>query len=254
MIALIQRLLVTALIPLGVLGVDTTVIKVSDNKEATPSTIEAVVHQQSITTEKPRGMLVRESLTRTPKPKATNDFWKRLAVCETNSNWKNGGQWAGGLGIYQGTWENWGGTEFAPSPDKATKAEQIIVAHRISTQGYKTIRHRDPEWAKRNGVPVSYVWEKPAVGFGGWGCYKSKSTGKYRMAKPKLYYYDKPRLVPLAAFTFGEKSALVKDLQTWLRITVDGEYGPKTRRAHLRYLRKNGLPTDGVPSVNTMGK
>lgn len=209
---------------------------------------------EGVIPQKPKSVLIREGLTRTKKPKATISFWNELAVCETNSNWKNGGKWAGGLGIYQGTWENWGGTEFAPSPDEATKAEQIIVAHRISTQGYKTIRHRDPEWAKRKGVPVSYVWEKPAVGFGGWGCYKSKSTGKYRMAKPKLYYYDKPRLVPLANFTFGEKSALVKDLQTWLRITVDGEYGPKTRRAHLRYLKKRGLSTEGVPPLRHEGR
>lgn len=254
MISVIQRLLVTALIPLGVLGVDKTSATINENRDVTTPTVEVAVHEQSAMVEKPRGVLLRESLTKTPKPKATMSFWEKLAVCETNSNWKNGGQWAGGLGIYQGTWENWGGTEFAPSPDKATKAEQIIVAHRISTQGYKTIRYRDPEWAKRNGVPVSYVWEKPAVGFGGWGCYKSKSTGLYRMAKPKLYYYDKPRLVPLAAFTYGEKSKLVKDLQTWLRITVDGEYGPKTRKAHLRYLTKRRLPVDGVPPLNTHGK
>lgn len=204
---------------------------------------------KEVIVQKPKSVLIRESLTRTPKPKATIAFWDKLAVCETNSNWKDGGKWAGGLGIYQGTWENFGGTEFAPSPGKATKKEQIIVAHRISTQGYKTIRYRDPDWAKRKGVPVSYKWEKEPVGFGGWGCYKSKSTGKYRMAKPKLYYHDKPSLVPFAHFTFGEKSVLVKDLQTWLRITVDGEYGPKTRRAHLRWLKKRGLSTEGVPSL-----
>ena len=201
----------------------------------------------------PRGVRLRNSLTKTPKPKATDSFWTELAQCETANNWKDGGKWAGGLGIYQGTWENFGGTEFAPSPGKATRAEQIIVAHRISTQGYKTIRHRDPEWAKRKGVPVSYRWEKEPVGFGGWGCYKSKSTGKYRMAKPKLYYHDKPYLVPLASFVMNEHSALVKDLQTWLRLTVDGHYGPKTRRAHLNWLKKKGFPTDGVPSLICSG-
>jgi hypothetical protein len=218
----------------------------SDPGAVTTMEVEEVV--------KPRSVLIRESLTRTKKPKATNGFWDKLAVCETNSNWQDGGKWAGGLGIYQGTWENFGGTEFAPSPGKATKKEQIIVAHRISTQGYKTVRYRDPKRAKIMGVPAKYVWEKEPVGFGGWGCYKSKSTGLYRMEKPKLYYHDTPRLVPFASFSMNERSALVKDLQTWLRVTVDGHYGAKTRRAHLRWLKKRGHSTEGVPPLLHNGK
>ncbi len=206
-----------------------------------PVVIEEVTSKNSV--------LIRSTLTKTKKPKATTKFWEEVAVCETNSNWQDGGKWSGGLGIYQGTWENWGGEEFAPTPPKATKEEQIIVANRVSTQGYKTIRHRDPKWAKIHGVPVSYVWEKEAVGFGGWGCYKSKSTGKYRMAKPRLYYHDKPHLVPLAQFYFNERGMIVKDLQTFLRVTVDGHYGAKTREAHVRWLKLKGHSTEGVPTT-----
>lgn len=124
----------------------------------------------------------------------TIDYWEKVAVCETNSNWKDKGQWAGGLGIYtkgtfgsssMGTWEFYGGEEFAPSPDKATKEEQITVANRIALFGYKTVVNRDPEWAKRKGVPASYVYHKKPVGFSGWGCVKSKSTGKWRIGLPK---------------------------------------------------------------------
>lgn len=213
----------------------------------------------AVTTEevevKPKNsVLVRQSLTRTKFPKATNAFWDELAICETASNWQDSGKWSGGLGIYQGTWEFFGGTEFAPSPAKATREEQIVVANRISTQGYKTIKKRDPDWARRNGVPDTYLWEKEPVGFGGWGCYKSKSTGKYRMAKPRLYYHDHPHKVPFAEFYFNERGALVKDLQTYLRITVDGHYGAKTRRAHLRWLQKNGHPTEGVPEFHKKNK
>ena len=204
-----------------------------------PVVIEEVTSKNSV--------LIRSTLTKTNKPKATTKFWEELAQCETASNWQDGGKYAGGLGIYQGTWENWGGDEFAPTPPKATKAEQIIVANRVSTQGYKTIRHRDPKWAKIHGVPVSYVWEKEAVGFGGWGCYKSKSTGKYRMDKPRLYYHDTPHLVPLAQFYFNERGIIVKDLQTFLRVTVDGHYGAKTREAHVRWLKLKGHSTEGVP-------
>jgi hypothetical protein len=121
-------------------------------------------------------------------------YWDKVAQCETASDWKNGGQWAGGLGIYtkgkfgtssMGTWEYYGGEEFAPSPDKATKEEQITVANRIAVFGYKTTVNRDPDWAKRNGVPATYIFHKKPVGFSGWGCVKSKSTGKWRIGLPK---------------------------------------------------------------------
>lgn len=124
----------------------------------------------------------------------TIDYWDKVAQCETANDWKNGGQWAGGLGIYtkgtfgsssMGTWEYYGGEEFAPSPDKATKEEQIKVANRIAVLGYRTVVNRDPEWAKRAGVPVTYVHHKKPVGFSGWGCVKSKSTGKWRIGLPK---------------------------------------------------------------------
>jgi hypothetical protein len=121
-------------------------------------------------------------------------YWDKVAVCETNSNWQDGGKWAGGLGIYtkgkfgsssMGTWEHYGGEQFAPSPDKATKEEQIIVANRIAVLGWKTTVHRDPEWAKRKGVPAVYQYDKKPVGFSGWGCVKSKSTGQWRIGLPK---------------------------------------------------------------------
>ena len=208
-----------------------------------PVVIEEVTSKNSV--------LIRSTLTKTNKPKATTKFWEELAVCETNSNWQDSGTWSGGLGIYQGTWENWGGDEFAPTPPEATKEDQIIVANRVSTQGYKTIRHRDPEWAKIHGVPNSYVWKKDPVGFGGWGCYKSKSTGKYRMDKPRLYYHDKPHLVPLAQFYFNERGMIVEDLQTFLRVTVDGHYGAKTREAHAKWLRSKRLSTEGLPAIPT---
>ena len=225
-----------------------TVVFAQSSLQEFPSEDVEVVSEEATSK---NSVLIRSTLTKTNKPKATTKFWEELAVCETNSNWQDGGKYAGGLGIYQGTWENWGGDEFASTPPKATKAEQIIVANRVSTQGYKTIRHRDPKWAKIHGVPNSYVWEKDPVGFGGWGCYKSKSTGKYRMAKPRLYYHDKPHLVPLAQFYFNERGVIVEDLQTFLRVAVDGHYGAKTREAHAKWLKSKRLSTEGLPAIPT---
>ena len=178
----------------------------------------------------------------------TQDFWDKLAQCETAQNWQNGGRWAGGLGIMtsstfpkraMGTWERFGGEQFASSPNKATKEEQIIVANRIAVEGYSQLVHRDPDWARRQGVPATYLWDQQAVGLGGWGCYKSKSTGKYRMSKPKMYYYENHKDVIHFSFVLNEKSKAVHDLQMFLGVKVDSWYGPKTRAAHKAYLKKH---------------
>jgi len=144
-----------------------------------------------------------KTLTEWQKVKITvtppTEYWERVAVCEsshdgTNPDWKNGGNYAGGLGIYtqgsfgdpdMGTWERWGGEEFAPSPDKASKEEQITVANRIAVLGWKTVVKRDPVIAKIKGIPAIYKYDKQPVGFTGWGCIKSKSTGKWRIGLPK---------------------------------------------------------------------
>lgn len=191
----------------------------------------------------------------------TDAFWDKLAQCETAQNWQDGGRYAGGLGIMtsssfpkadMGTWERYGGEEFAKSPDKATRDEQIIVANRIAVGGYRTVVNRDKEWAKIHGVPAQYVWDQKAVGLTGWGCYKSKSTGKYRMSKPKMYYYPNYEDVVYFSFTPGEKSKAAHDLQVFLGVTVDHWYGPKTIKAHKSYIKKHGIRTYGVPANSSV--
>jgi hypothetical protein len=134
----------------------------------------------------------------------TIDYWDKVALCESSSDgkkprWNNPGQWAGGLGIYtngtfgdpdMGTWERWGGEEFAPSPDLATKEQQIKVANRIAVLGWKTTIHRDPEVAKTKGIPEIHHYNKKPIGFGGWGCIKSKSTKQWRIGPPKNWKKD----------------------------------------------------------------
>lgn len=109
-------------------------------------------------------------------------YWERVAECETNLDWENGGKWAGGLGIFtrgdfrdadMGTWERFGGEDFAKHPSGATKTEQLVVANRIAVLGYTTVVVRDPERAKIMGVPLTYVWDKRPSGFRGWGCIRN---------------------------------------------------------------------------------
>jgi len=109
-------------------------------------------------------------------------YWERVAQCETNSDWKNGGRFAGGLGIFtqgkfrdanMGTWEHFGGEDFALHPSGASMLQQIVIANRIAVFGYKTTINRGADKAKRMGVPQFYVFDQRNVGFTGWGCIRN---------------------------------------------------------------------------------
>lgn len=117
-----------------------------------------------------------ELLTQVKNPKVPPvRYWLAIAQCETRTNWKNRGRWAGGLGIMnygtakskgRGTWERWGGEQYAPSPDRATWLEQIVIANRIAVLGYQTKDSYRTWEDKVNNKPMF----KYPVGFYGWGC------------------------------------------------------------------------------------
>ncbi len=66
-----------------------------------------------------------------PASAAPHD-WTGVAECESGGNWSinTGNGYYGGLQFSQSTWEAYGGLEFAPRADLATKEQQIIVAER----------------------------------------------------------------------------------------------------------------------------
>jgi uncharacterized protein YabE (DUF348 family) len=76
--------------------------------------------------------------------------WDNIARCETGGNWAmQGPQFSGGVGFYNGTWNAFGGQQFAPNAGLATREQQIIVAERVRKQ----------------------------YGFGAWGCGKMLGYG-----------------------------------------------------------------------------
>jgi hypothetical protein len=65
--------------------------------------------------------------------------WDDLARCESGGNWaiNTGNGYYGGLQFSLGTWQQYGGAEFAAYPHQATREEQIIVAERLrAVRGY----------------------------------------------------------------------------------------------------------------------
>jgi hypothetical protein len=65
------------------------------------------------------------------RPK-TGVNWDGIARCETGGNWSmRGSRYSGGLGFYNGTWNSFGGREFAANAGMATREQQIVVAERV---------------------------------------------------------------------------------------------------------------------------
>ena len=65
--------------------------------------------------------------------------WDSLAQCESGGNWHidTGNGYYGGLQFLPSTWLGFGGGEFAPRADLATREQQITVAERVlAVQGW----------------------------------------------------------------------------------------------------------------------
>ncbi|GHE70124.1 peptidoglycan-binding protein LysM [Streptomyces spiralis] len=64
---------------------------------------------------------------------ADGTTWDKVAQCETGGSWSadNGNGYYGGLQLTQDDWEKYGGLDFAPSADQASRSQQIAVAEKI---------------------------------------------------------------------------------------------------------------------------
>lgn len=120
--------------------------------------------------------------------------WEHVAQCETRGNWQDRGMFAGGLGIFTrgrftpqhlkdgtaGTWERWGGEQFAPTPAKASITEQLVVANRIAIFGWSTTYTIPAGW---KGEPMTFTFSRPGIGVTGWGCVKTHRWLKAKLCK-----------------------------------------------------------------------
>ncbi|WP_114561322.1 LysM peptidoglycan-binding domain-containing protein [Desertihabitans aurantiacus] len=67
-----------------------------------------------------------------------DSVWDRVAECESSGNWSinTGNGYYGGLQFSASTWEAYGGTDYAPQANQASKSEQIAVAQKtLAAQG-----------------------------------------------------------------------------------------------------------------------
>nr|WP_055567470.1 MULTISPECIES: transglycosylase family protein [Streptomyces] len=64
---------------------------------------------------------------------ATTSEWDAVAQCESGGNWSinTGNGYYGGVQFSASTWASYGGTKYAPTADKASKAQQIEIAEKV---------------------------------------------------------------------------------------------------------------------------
>jgi LysM repeat protein len=100
----------------------------------------------------------------TPAQAARQVNWDVVAKCESGGRWhiNTGNGYYGGLQFSRSTWKSNGGGKYAPTADKATKAEQIAIANKL--------------YAKRGLSPWPVCGKKSGV-------YKSTTTTKKKKAK-----------------------------------------------------------------------
>ncbi|WP_308190916.1 transglycosylase family protein [Pseudonocardia terrae] len=90
-----------------------------------------------------------------PEVPAISDgaVWDRLAQCEAGGNWaiNTGNGYYGGVQFDASTWRAYGGTQYAPLPNQASREEQIAVASKVrdSRGGYGAW----PACARKLGLP-----------------------------------------------------------------------------------------------------
>lgn len=70
---------------------------------------------------------------------APDSDWDRLAQCESGGNWaiNTGNGYYGGLQFSASTWNAFGGQQYAPTANQATREQQIAVAEKVlAAQGW----------------------------------------------------------------------------------------------------------------------
>ncbi|MBU8819541.1 transglycosylase family protein [Mycolicibacterium goodii] len=115
--------------------------------------------------------------------------WDAIADKESGGNWSTntGNGYYGGLQFKQSTWEQYGGTEFAPRADQATPDEQKLVAERV-LNGWNNVPGQGP-----GAWPNTFVaggGQKPVSPFGAGYEYAPGTPGFNEEGEPGYYETD----------------------------------------------------------------
>jgi len=149
--------------------------------------------------------------------------WDAVAACESGGNWaiNTGNGYYGGLQFSVPTWRAFGGTAYAPSANRASKAVQIAVARRVlAVQGpgaWPVCGRRAGLTLANGGAAVPVAGSSP---------------------RPVRLVVD-GRLGPMT----------IRAIQRWVAVAQNGVLGRATVQA---LQRKVGVSADGVIGPRTV--
>ena len=106
---------------------------------------------------------------------------------------------------------------------------------------------------------MHHLWEGFARIYNGAGFRKNEYHAKLRKAYERIAGKPSPHTPHPAVLRVGARGAEVKRLQTALRkagffLTVDGDFGPATRRVVEAFQALEGLEPDGVVGARTWAR
>jgi peptidoglycan hydrolase-like protein with peptidoglycan-binding domain len=164
-----------------------------------------------------------------PTASAGGSVWDSVAACESGGNWaiNTGNGFYGGLQFTASTWAAYGGTRYAASANRASKAAQIVIAQRVlAGQGPGAW----PVCGRRAGLTrASGAARPPTV---------SRSLTRVSVAARVRLTVD-GRIGPK---TIGA-------IQRWVGVAANGSFGSTTVRA---LQAKVGASPDGVVGPHTV--
>lgn len=173
---------------------------------------------------------------------AAGSVWDRVAACESGGNWSinTGNGFYGGLQFSDSTWDAYGGERYAPTANRASKAQQITIAQKVLASqgpGAWPVCSQRAGLTRANGGAV-YAGSTVTQA-------ASRSSVRRAPAAPAVYHTSHARLV--VDGIRGPKTNAA--IERWVGGSVNGDLS----RSDVRALqRKVGSAPDGIIGPKTV--
>jgi len=150
--------------------------------------------------------------------------WDAVAQCESGNNWSTntGNGFYGGLQFTRGTWQAYGGSQYAATANQASRSQQIAVAEKVlSGQGIGAW----PVCGKRAGSSASYT-SRNSQGTSSRSSHRSaspvrsESTTTHKKFFPKKHHRTQQSHATVRTSTAGTGSYVVKSGDTLSKIAA----------------------------------